>query len=116
VKLGDLFKPETGRLLVERAVVAFGGLNVLVANAGFPDRRQIGSLDRTGLDYCFAVISGGFFEMLCDSEAMKLHLAEITTQVAPGAHAVVLLDQAGWRLSDRLRSTGPQDLKIGAFY
>jgi transposase len=38
----------------------------------------------------------------CDSEAMTLHLAEIATQVAPGAHAVVLLDQAGWHLSDRL--------------
>lgn len=58
VMLGDLSRPETGRLLVERAVEAFGGLNVLVANAGFPDRRQIGSLDRGGLDYCFAVITG----------------------------------------------------------
>jgi transposase len=38
----------------------------------------------------------------CDSEAMTLHLAEIATQIAPGAHAVVLLDQAGWHLSDRL--------------
>jgi DDE superfamily endonuclease len=28
--------------------------------------------------------------------AMSLHLAEISQQVAPGAHAVVILDQAGW--------------------
>ena len=68
VMLGDLVKPETGRLLVERAVEAFGGLDVLVANAGFPDRRQIGSLDRAGLDYCFAVITGGFFGMLTAAE------------------------------------------------
>ena len=27
---------------------------------------------------------------------MTLHLAEISTQVAPGAHAVVVLDGAGW--------------------
>jgi hypothetical protein len=33
---------------------------------------------------------------------MNLHLAEIATQVAPGAHAVVLADQAGWHLSGRL--------------
>ena len=33
---------------------------------------------------------------------MTLHLAEIATQVAPGALAVVLLDQAGWHLSHRL--------------
>src|SRR5215217_8160932 len=28
--------------------------------------------------------------------AMNAHLAEISTQVAPGAHAVLLLDRAGW--------------------
>jgi hypothetical protein len=33
---------------------------------------------------------------------MTLHLAEISHAVAPGAHAVVLLDQAGWHLSKRL--------------
>lgn len=62
VMLGDLSRPDTGALLVDRAVEAFGGLDVLVANAGFPDRRQIGALDRAGLDYCLAVITGGFFE------------------------------------------------------
>lgn len=38
----------------------------------------------------------------CNTEAMNLHLAEITTQIAPGKHAIVLLDQAGWHLSKRL--------------
>ena len=33
---------------------------------------------------------------------MNLHLAEMAAAVAPGAHAVLLLDQAGWHLSDRL--------------
>jgi hypothetical protein len=28
--------------------------------------------------------------------AMNLHLSEISAQVAPGAHAVVVLDKAGW--------------------
>ena len=31
-----------------------------------------------------------------DTEAMNLHLAEIARTVAPGAHAVLLLDGAGW--------------------
>jgi putative transposase len=31
-----------------------------------------------------------------DTAAMNLHLAEISAQVAPDAHAVVILDQAGW--------------------
>ena len=38
----------------------------------------------------------------CDTEAMNLHLAEIATQIAPGAHAAILVDQAGWHLSSRL--------------
>ena len=32
----------------------------------------------------------------CNSEAMSMHLEEIAFHVAPGAHAVLLLDQAGW--------------------
>ena len=33
---------------------------------------------------------------------MNLHLAEISQTIAAGAHAVVLLDQAGWHRSKRL--------------
>lgn len=38
----------------------------------------------------------------CNVPAMQLHLDEISRTVAPGAHAVLLLDQAGWHLSERL--------------
>src|SRR6185437_804879 len=38
----------------------------------------------------------------CNTEAMNLHLAEIAEAVAPGAHTVLLVDQAGWHLSARL--------------
>jgi hypothetical protein len=38
----------------------------------------------------------------CNTYAMNLHLAEISASVAPGAHAAVLLDQAGWHLSAKL--------------
>ena len=38
----------------------------------------------------------------CTTEAMTLQLAEIAQAVAPGAHAIVLVDQAGWHLSKRL--------------
>ena len=38
----------------------------------------------------------------CNTEAMNLHLAEIAKAIAPGAHAVLLVDQAGWHLSARL--------------
>jgi transposase len=33
---------------------------------------------------------------------MNLHLAEIAVRVAPGIHAVLLADQAGWHLSAKL--------------
>jgi hypothetical protein len=39
----------------------------------------------------------------CTTEAMSLHLAEIAQAVAPGAHAVLLLDQAGWHVSRKLK-------------
>ena len=39
----------------------------------------------------------------CNTEAMQLHLDEIATKVTPGAHAVVVLDQAGWHKSQALK-------------
>ncbi len=46
----------------------------------------------------------------CNTAAMNLHLAEIASTVAPGAHAVLLLDQAGWHLSHQL--TVPNNITI----
>ena len=36
-------------------------------------------------------------------EAMTIHLAEISRSVTAGAHAVLVLDQAGWHTSPKLR-------------
>ena len=36
-------------------------------------------------------------------DAMEAHLAEISRCVGPGAHAVLVLDRAGWHASPRLR-------------
>ena len=41
---------------------------------------------------------------------MNLHLAEIAQTIEPGAHAVLLVDQAGWHLSHRL--IVPQNISI----
>jgi hypothetical protein len=38
----------------------------------------------------------------CNTEAMNLHLVEIAKTIAPAAHAILLVDQAGWQLSTRL--------------
>ena len=37
-----------------------------------------------------------------DAEAMQLHLDEISRRVAEGAHAVLLLDRAGWHTARNL--------------
>ncbi len=38
----------------------------------------------------------------CNIAAMNLHLAEISAAVTPGAHAILVLDQAGWHMSDQV--------------
>ena len=38
-----------------------------------------------------------------DTEAMQLHLDEISRCVARGAHAVLLLDRAGWHTTKKLK-------------
>lgn len=38
----------------------------------------------------------------CNTQAMHWHLDEISSQVAPAAHAVILLDQAGWHTTNKL--------------
>jgi hypothetical protein len=42
----------------------------------------------------------------CNTEAMQLHLNEIATKVTPGAHAILILDQAGWHGAKDLRAPG----------
>ena len=50
----------------------------------------------------------------CDTAAMQWHLNEIATQVAPSAHGVVLLDQAGWHATDKL-DLPPQSPEFNPF-
>jgi hypothetical protein len=38
----------------------------------------------------------------CNTEAMSLHLAETAARVTPGKHCALLVDQAGWHMSERL--------------
>ena len=60
---------------------------------------------RTASAYLFGAIcpargtGAGLVMPRCTTEAMNLHLAEIARVVAPGAHAVLLLDQAGWHMT-----------------
>ena len=38
----------------------------------------------------------------CNTQAMQWHLDEISSQVSPGAHAILIVDQAGWHITDKL--------------
>ena len=64
---------------------------------------------RTASAYSFGAIcpaegkGAGLVLARCTTAAMTLQLAEIAQAVTPGAHAIILLDQAGWHVSARLR-------------
>jgi transposase len=63
---------------------------------------------RTKSAYIFGAIcpkegkGAGLVMPWCDTSAMNAHLEEISVMVAPGAHAVLILDQAGWHVSNAL--------------
>jgi hypothetical protein len=67
---------------------------------------------RTKSAYIFGAIcpqqgkAAGLVLPFCNTETMSLHLAEISLAVAPGAHAVVLMDQAGWHMTGKLDVPG----------
>jgi hypothetical protein len=63
---------------------------------------------RTASAYIFGAIcpqhgkGAGLVLPACNTEAMAMHLEEIAAAVAPGAHAILVLDQAGWHVSKTL--------------
>ena len=50
----------------------------------------------------------------CDTDAMAAHLIEISAAVDPGAHAVLIVDQAGWHLTPKLLRDPRQHHRPGA--
>lgn len=81
VALGDLGEAATAPLLVAAAVRAFGGLDCLVANAGFADRRLIGELDEADFRRSVDAILIGFFRLV---DAARPHI------VAAGARGRIV--------------------------
>ena len=78
-----------------------------MGQARHPPKRSAGSAHRIDLYLRGAICpkqgkGAALVLPSCNTEAMNLHLAEIAKAVAPGAHAVLLVDQAGWHLSARL--------------
>ncbi len=63
VAFGDLAEPGTAARLVERAVAAFGGLDVLVSNAGFADRTPAEALTDAAASASFEAVAGAFLRL-----------------------------------------------------
>lgn len=38
----------------------------------------------------------------CNTQAMQWHLDEISSQIKPGAHAILIVDRAGWHTAGKL--------------
>jgi 3-oxoacyl-[acyl-carrier protein] reductase len=60
---GDLAAPEFAARVAARALETFGRLDIVVANAGFPFRGELGELRRADLDYCHAAMAGSLFDL-----------------------------------------------------
>ena len=70
---GDLAESGMAANLVERAASAYGGLDVIVSNAGYAVPKDIGQLDEETFDAAHQVICRAFFEM---ATAALPHLAK----------------------------------------
>lgn len=64
---------------------------------------------RTASAYLFGAIcpkagkAAGLVLPRCTTAAMQAHLLEISQAVAPGAHAILILDKAGWHTTAKLQ-------------
>jgi len=72
VSAGDIAKPETGVALVEAAVSHFGGLDVLVNNAGVFNPKPFIELTEADYDwYLDTILKGKFFTAQAAAKAMR---------------------------------------------
>lgn len=86
ILLGDLAEVGTAAALIDRAERAFGGVDVLIANAGFPDRRPFGVQDLDGVNYCYDAIARSFF-LLATAALPYLARSKAGRVVAVSAHS-----------------------------
>jgi 3-oxoacyl-[acyl-carrier protein] reductase len=63
VALGDLADAAVANELVTQAVAQFGGLNVLISNAGFADRTAFADLTDAAMSASMEAIQGAFFRL-----------------------------------------------------
>jgi DDE superfamily endonuclease len=90
------------------SLIQHGERRRFVMSAPIPLRRESPRDQRTASTYIFRAVcpkegkGAALILPTCNTVAMNLHLVEIAATDAPGAHAVLLVDQAGWHLSTGL--------------
>ena len=62
-KLSDLSVKGEGRLLVKEAIRYFGGLDIIIANAGYANKASISDLTDREFEEAHNTISRSFFEL-----------------------------------------------------
>jgi len=75
IALGDLGDPAVATALVAASVTRFGGLDVLISNAGFADRTPFADLTDAALTASTQAIQGAFFRL---AQAALPHLRQAT--------------------------------------
>ena len=63
VVLGDLTEPDTAGQLIDRATTAFGGLDVLISNAGYALAKPIGSFNLAAFEEAHRTITLAFVSL-----------------------------------------------------
>src|SRR3954454_2306655 len=63
IVLADLADPSSAEMLVGEAAARFGGLDVLISNAGFADRTPLASLTDQAMAASVDEIQGAFFRL-----------------------------------------------------
>jgi hypothetical protein len=112
-KSGPLFPPGTPIEIWFQNEARVGQKNKIAPRLSRRTEQTLGaegSAEKIGLiSFIFGAIctqqgkGGGLVLPFCNTKAMDLHPAEISLAAAPGAHAVVLLDQAGWHATAKLK-------------
>jgi NAD(P)-dependent dehydrogenase (short-subunit alcohol dehydrogenase family) len=94
VSVGDLANPAVPARLVAETTEQFGGLDWLVANAGFADRRKIGELDADGFAKSVATNLRSFFD-LASAALPWLVMSTAARVVAVGSYLAHEFKQGG---------------------
>jgi len=64
IALGDLTEPDVAAALVSQTIARFGGLDILVSNAGFADRTPLSELSDAAMATSMQAIHGAFFRLV----------------------------------------------------